>query len=100
MHKIHIHHDEHSISLAAPFTLTAEEGQRLKEFCEQSGIISSDPSPEIDSAGIDQLIGALRDRLPQITSSVDLERFFNEVRKLACEIEAKIHGTALRDEEE
>ncbi len=82
-----------------PLSLTEEEIQRLEEFCQQSGVIAIDTSPKLNSAGIEQLLRALRDRLPQITSSADLSWFLSEVTEVLNEVEVQIRGTVLRDEE-
>lgn len=55
-------------------------------------------NPTLHSAGIEQLLSALRDRLPQITSSADLSRFLSEVTEILNEVEVQIRGTVLRDE--
>ena len=55
-------------------------------------------NPTLHSAGIEQLLSALRDHLPQINSSADLSRFLSEVTKILNEVETQIRSTALRDE--
>ncbi len=79
---------------------TPEELEKLKQACLNARpLIVADPSPNVNSAGAQELLVALRDRIPLISNAIDLEWCLDEVGLIRDELKTRL-TTELRGERE
>jgi hypothetical protein len=80
-------------------TPTPEELEKLKQAClDTRPLIVADLSPNINGTGAQELLAALRDRIPLIYNAIDLERCLDEVGLIRDELKTRL-TTELRGEQ-
>jgi hypothetical protein len=80
-------------------TPTPEELEKFKQaYLNARPSIVADISPSINGAGAQELLAALRDRIPLISNAIDLERCLDEVSLIRDELKTRL-TTELRGEQ-